>query len=56
MLKNVYNKLVKKINAIHTKELVKITSTTALATTAALISVDNKKEIDYNANILDIKE
>ena len=56
MLKNVYNKLVKKINAIHAKELVKITSITALATTVAVISVDNKKETDYNANILDIKE
>ena len=56
MLKNVYNQLVKKINAIHTIELVKIPSITVLATTATLIAVDNKKEIDYNANVLDIKK
>ena len=56
MLKNVYNQLVKKINAIHTIELVKIPSITVLASTATLIAVDNKKEIDYNANVLDIKK
>ena len=56
MLKNVYNELVKKFNAIHNNELVNVPSITALATIATLIAVDNKKEIDYNANMLDIKK